>query len=898
GMTAEDVRHTEAYLTTSGQRLLESDEGMALFEAALKHQGRGFGVMVGLPERVEALLHPTPILADGEDTRAKTSAAPLRGDDGEQVKPLCDTLRELAGQVLGMAPDKIGPCEHLVEFGFDSIRLVEYARLISEAYAIQLTGASLLGRATIEEIASFLINEHALQHAETGQTADVPITDLPGDRDGGSPDEPIAVIGISGRFPGADTVSLFWDNLLAQRDCISDYPGDRPRWPEGETARGGYLADISRFDAALFHLSPHDACLMDPRQRLFLQEAWKAFEDAGYMGGSLRGSACGVYVGAEEGEYGYLAGQSGEIGSAQNADLAARVAHFFDLSGPNSAQSASCSSGLVALHSACQALRLKECEMALVGGVNLLLSPLTFTGMASMDLLSPCATTYLFDERANGMVPAEAVVALVLKPLSRALRDGDNIHGCIRASGVNSNGAGPGMMTPNPLRQAALIVDTCTRYRIRLGDLGYLMTHSIGSRFGDAAEIEGLNRAFDTAGMGEARCALGSVKPSIGHTFAASGIVSVIALLMAIKHRTIPGLPNYRHINPDIDLRSGRFILDARTRPWASEPECPRSGAVSSAGNNGTNAFAVIEEYLPGREIAARGQPAPPYIFVFSALTQEQLQESVERVLRFLQQADAYSPAEVAYTLQTGREGLPWRLAVIAATLPQLIARAREYLQTAPTLPPRPSTQQVWFTGKVEGSPPGIVADQHLLQASPEQIARRWVEGGVIPWHRSYADHAVRRVSLPGYPFAGERYWVMTKKAAPTMPDDADEHDLTGEALSVALEQFARGFFAEKLAIEATQLDINRTFRHYGVNSILLLRFMRACETRFRLTVHARKAVEYPTIASLVNFLALEAPAARQRETPAQYQDRKVLEAIEQYASGLADLETIRCLVQ
>ena len=491
--------------------------------------------------------------------------------------------------------------------------------------------------------------------------------------------EPIAVIGMSGRFPQCHNVDELWDLLVSGRSAITRVPADR--WIATRPEEwGGFVPEMQCFDPLFFEISPREAALMDPRQRLFLEEAWHTLEDAGYMGERIRGARCGVYVGVEEGEYASLGGD-GQVTNNQNAMLPARIAYFLDLKGPNFALTAACSSGLVAVHQACQALRQGDCDLALAGGASLIMSPLIYTALGKLDLLSPDGHCYAFDQRANGMVIGEAVAAVLLKPLGKAIADGDRIYGCITASGVNYNGRTNGITVPDPASQAELIQQTYDRYGIDPTRIQYVMAHSVGSPLGDPIEFQALQRAFRAYTDQQGFCAIGSIKPLIGHTTAASGVVGLIAVLLAMHHKTIPATQNYTSPNVDITFENSPFVLHTANKVWDTPSHQPRVGVVSTTGISGSNAHVVIEEYVSAVPDRPSGHLAgAPRIIVLSARNRERLQAVVRQMLHFVERNGDFSLADVAYTLQVGREAMESRLAMVVCDLDELVRGLKHYL--------------------------------------------------------------------------------------------------------------------------------------------------------------------------------------------------------------------------
>jgi polyketide synthase PksM len=768
--------------------------------------------------------------------------------------------------------------------------------------------------------------------------------------DAGSLPEAIAVIGMSGRFPQCHNVGEFWDLLVSGRSAITRVPLDR--WTATRPDEwGGFVPEMQAFDPLFFEISPRDAALMDPRQRLFLEEAWHTLEDAGYMGERIRGTRCGVYVGVEEGEYAGLGGD-GQVTNNQNAMLPARIAYFLDLKGPNFALTAACSSGLVAVHQACQALRQGDCDLALAGGASLIMSPLMYTALGKLNLLSPDGHCYAFDQRANGMVIGEAVAAILLKPVAKAIADGDRIYGCIKANGVNYDGRTNGITVPDPSSQTELITQTYERYGIDPTRIQYVMAHSVGSPLGDPIEFQALHRAFRAYTDQQGFCTIGSIKPLIGHTTAASGVVGLIAMLLAMQHQTIPATQNFASPNTDITFESSPFVLHTANQVWHTPSHQPRLGAVSTTGISGTNAHVVIEEYVP----TALEQPSvhladAPRIVILSARTPERLQAVVHQMLQFLDRGDC-SLADLAYTLQVGREAMESRVAMVVRDLDELASRLRHYLahgwesrtmaangQPIPiftgTLAEERSEMAILLAG-------GLGDDLlHLLLAENnlEKLAMYWAKGGKIPWAALHADGPFRLLALPTYPFARERYWVQasaTQQPAAEQRSQADDalpargaevHGATSrdpagiasghggfsvqqeQSVSENMHRYLIWFLRQEAGVAPGQIDPGKRLQSYGLDSITSAKLMRGVEKLFQVRLTGRELLEHSTIASLVTYLAGKAEAINRYTCPAQPEpgdntqgredsmDARVIEALDQLERGMLDLEAVQRII-
>ncbi len=406
---------------------------------------------------------------------------------------------------------------------------------------------------------------------------------------GKGPVERVAIVGMSGRFPKAPTLAAFWKNLLAGRDCISEIPASR--WPierfydpdaasPGKTCCKwmGVLEEVDRFDPLFFQISPAEARLMDPQQRLFIESCWSCLEDAAINPRSLNGANCGVFAGCGMGDYGLGAERGGVIGATGVAPsiLPARVSYLLNLKGPCLAIDTSCSSSLVAMANACDSLILGNCDLALAGGVLVMAGPSLHLGMSQGGMLSPQGRCFTFDERANGFVPGEGVGVVLLKRLSDAVRDGDNIHAVIQGWGINQDGKTNGITAPSMNSQAALEEGVYARFGVNPETISLVEAHGTGTRLGDPIEVEALTKAFRAHTPKQAYCALGSVKSNIGHLGVAAGIAGVLKVLLAIRHRAIPPTIHFEKLNPHIPLEGSPFYISRQARPWESAADKQR----------------------------------------------------------------------------------------------------------------------------------------------------------------------------------------------------------------------------------------------------------------------------------------------------------------------------------
>ncbi|MEU8265833.1 type I polyketide synthase, partial [Sphaerisporangium sp. NPDC049002] len=447
----------------------------------------------------------------------------------------------------------------------------------------------------------------------TGTTADEsgrsdPRPDLPAA-------EPVAVVGMSCRLPGADDPEGFWRLLRDGVDAVTTVP--EGRWPHTtaiEYPRGGFVPDVDRFDAAFFGISPNEAAAMDPQQRLTLELSWEALENARIVPGALRGTASGVFLGAISNDYAALQDRLGEGGlgrhtytGANRAMIANRVSYFLGLNGPSLTLDTGQSSSLVAVQMACESLRRGETRLALAGGVNLNLLAETTAAIGSFGALSPDGRCYVFDSRANGYVRGEGGALVVLKPLSAAVADGDQVHCVILGGAVNNDGGGDGLTVPSGRAQREVITLARAHAGVVPADVQYVELHGTGTKVGDPVEASALGAADGDGRPDTAPLLVGSVKTNIGHLEGAAGIAGLLKVALSLRHRELPPSLNFATPNPEIPLDELRLRVVRSARPWPSD-ERPLVAGVSSFGMGGTNCHLILSEAPPAHDGASPGE--------------------------------------------------------------------------------------------------------------------------------------------------------------------------------------------------------------------------------------------------------------------------------------------------
>lgn len=808
GMGFSKDENTKMYLRSSGQRALETHEGLAVLDKILSQNKTQHLVLVGQPSRVhgflgltQAPLNPSPVnpsLVNQPSTRPE-----LRGLSLEE-SVLWD-LKNIIVQQLKVPWEQLERESNLADFGFDSISLLSFATRLSEHYQLEITPALFFGYSTLEQLTQYFLSEHSdfIQafYQEQAKT-EVPSAEVPAEEnawieslseesdsihslsaqvrpektDDAIDDEPIAIIGISGRFPKAYDIEQMW-NILAEGKCaVEEIPQNYFDWrryygdpsQDANKTNGKWCAcipGVAEFDPLFFQISPREAANIDPRQRHLLQESWNALENAGYGQHHINNQKIGTFVGAEEGDY-YLRVKEGNITSNHSGILAARLAYFLNLKGPTMTINTACSSSLVAAHQACLSLRQRECDTAIVAGVNLMLTPYGYISMAQAGMLSNDGRCYAFDQRANGLVPGEAVVVVVLKRLSRALTDGDPIHALILASGVNYDGKTNGITAPSGVSQTELVKDVYRRARVSAQNIDYIVTHGTGTKLGDPVELNALNEVFKGS---EHPCAITSNKTNFGHSFSASGLVSLVSLVQALRHETLPKSLHFAQPNDFVAWEKSPLYVNTVNQPWPDQPGKKRIGAVSAFGMSGTNAHMLVQGYRLSRK---EQRVAPPYsLLVLSAKTEEALQLKVKAMIQFLQEGlvDNVTLTDISYTLFVGRHHFQYRLAIVVQDVADAIY---SWTQSG-----HPDKKPNIFQGKVptEFSGQKVIrnyinellqtirlssGDENLYRENLLGLADLYCQGYDIPWSTLYGDTPPRRINLPGYPFSRQHFWL------------------------------------------------------------------------------------------------------------------------------------------
>nr|WP_241833309.1 type I polyketide synthase [Streptomyces caatingaensis] len=695
GMTAHLGSTDHARIARSGLRPLSTEDGLALFDAALRSERAvllpaHLRVQNTLAEETEENVPPFYRgLLSSPRRRSLDGSAPGAGPDSlrarltgrgsaEQTDILLTTVRTHAAIVLGhTGPEAVQADAAFRTMGFDSLTAVELRNRLNNATGLRLPATLAFDHPTPLLLAGHLRDE--LLGAAAGSRADAaaPVTVT------GSPDEPVAIVGMACRFPGGVRSSDdLWELVSEGIDAVDGFPLDRG-WDlerlcaedsdqpgSSSTRYGGFLCGADEFDAGFFGISPREALAMDPQQRLLLETAWEAFEHAGIDPVSVRGSRTGVFAGvmpqeygprlheAVEGAEGYvLTGTSGSVTSG-------RVAYVLGLEGQAVSVDTACSSSLIALHLACQAVRAGECSMALAGGVTVMCTPGAFVEFSRQGGLARDGRCKAFSAAADGTGWGEGVGVLLVERLSDARRQGHRVLAVVRGSAVNQDGASNGLTAPNGPSQQRVIRQALANAGLGPGDVDVVEGHGTGTRLGDPIEAQALLATYGQGRVEGRPLWLGSVKSNIGHTQAAAGVAGVIKMVMALRQGFLPRTLHVDEPSPHVDWSAGAVELLREAVPWP-ETGRPRRAGVSSFGVSGTNAHVILEQ-APVEESPVVAASPGPWAWPVSGKTEQGLRDQARALRAFVAAHPDVSLADVGHALASGRSVFDHRAVVLA----------------------------------------------------------------------------------------------------------------------------------------------------------------------------------------------------------------------------------------
>jgi acyl transferase domain-containing protein/acyl-CoA synthetase (AMP-forming)/AMP-acid ligase II/acyl carrier protein len=643
-------------------------------------------------------------------------------------------LRQRVAVLAGLREAAIDTAEPFSHYGIDSVSLVSLSGELAELIGRSLPPTLFYDWPSIEAASRFLACRSALDGRAAVASAG-----------------PIAVIGLACRFPGAENPLAFWNLLCAARDAVAAAPADRGLGGDDKAMQQGcFLPHVDLFDAAFFGISRREAERMDPQQRLVLEVAWEALENAAIAPGSLSGSQTGVFIGISAADYMRLqvGAFDGYTASGNAFSMAAnRLSYRLDLRGPSVAVDTACSSSLVAVHQASEALRRGDCDLALAGGVNLILSPDLSLSLAKAGMLAADGRCKVFDASADGYGRGEGCGVVVLKRLVDAITAGDDVLAVLRATAVNQDGRSNGITAPNGPAQQAVIRTALDRAGARPSEIGWVECHGTGTLLGDPVEVGALAATLLDGRDADQPLWLTSVKANIGHLEAAAGIAGLIKAVLGLRHGVVPAQAGLSQINPRLGIEGTPVRIPVGSQCWPTGALCV---GVSSFGFGGTNAHAILS-----------GAPAPAAtpeqpldsadLLCLSARDRAALNELARLYARFLRRTDL-PLADICCTALKTRNHFPCRLAVTAHSASEMQAALSAFAAGRLTAGV--------FVSREAGrtSHPDIAAVGGVRSATVIEAARTYVAGRAVDTDALYG-HARRRAFLPTYPFQRQRHW-------------------------------------------------------------------------------------------------------------------------------------------
>lgn len=726
--------------------------------------------------------------------------------------------------------DIIGVNDNFKDFGANSLLMTRMHSKIEEIYPSKIQTSDLYSCPTISSLANRIMELN-------NNSEYIPIASEVLAKD-------IAIIGMAAKFPMANDIHTFWENIKNGKDCITDFPAGRRRDTGSylrfmgkekgvKYAKGGYLEEIDKFDYEFFRMTPNEACLANPSQRLFLETAWEAIEDAGYGGDRLVGSDTGVYVGYIGDVEGYKYKQlikdvkdginSTAIPGNLSSIIPSRISYLLNLKGPSMLIDTACSSSLVAVHLACQAIKMGDCQMAIAGGIRLSLLPVESD--ENIGIESSDGKTRAFDESADGTGLGEGTAAVILKPLDKAVKDGDNIYAVIKGSAVNQDGTTAGITAPNVASQENVIVKAWKNAGINPETITYIEAHGTGTKLGDPIEIDGIQRAFRKYTSMQKFCAIGSVKTNIGHLYEAAGIAGLIKSVLALKNRMLPPSIHYITPNKKINFEVSPVYVNDKLITWDAR-EAPRRCGISAFGFSGTNCHVILEEFP--EVLNDTGEVKGLQVLTLSAKTENSMLRLVNRYREFLNNGVQKDLKNICYTANTARGHYNYRLAFIIDDMEEL-QKEIENVNLFSAVFNNPScvfgihqvikeqqeerkNNEVTEEQKKELSNTAALKLREFVRTGKQdrevlhQICELYVKGADIKWEDLYEGEKTKIEHIPIYPFERKRCWIEitdidTDQIYYTVGWKAEEHLLQDGAprkKSILLFKDSRGV-SEKL---------------------------------------------------------------------------------------------------
>ncbi|MFD1775545.1 beta-ketoacyl synthase N-terminal-like domain-containing protein [Paenibacillus rhizophilus] len=665
----------------------------------------------------------------------------------------------------------------------------------------------------------------------------------------------IAIIGIGLKFPLVNDLDEYWRVLKDGVDCVRSLPAARKRDADQLLSflnaddksysyfEGGYLEEIDKFDAEFFRLSPAEAELMDPNQRLFLETVWSAIEDAGYGGTKLIGSNTGVFLGfspdllANYRRYIFdidplnmAVGRAGNITSI----IAGRMAYLLDLKGPSMVVDTACSSSLAAVHLACQSIRTGESDMAIAGCSKLMLLPLDMD--VKIGIESSDARTKAFDDASDGTGLGEGVSAIVLKPLHKALRDRDSIHAVIKGSACQQDGRSAGLTAPNADAQTQVLTKAWRQAGINPETIGYIEAHGTGTKLGDPIEIEGIRKAFQKFTTKRQFCGIGSLKSNFGHLDHAAGLAGLIKAVLALKHKKLPPTLHFTQPNRQISFIDSPVYVNSRLSDWESDGK-PRRCGVNAFGLSGTNCHVLLEEAPSTQADYMKQEDSRCYVFVLSTRKLSSLKKTIRSYIHFVENKVKYRLEDICYTLQTGRGHYQYRLAILTESIEDLLLKLRE-LDSCDRFDDC-DNPDIFFGqdfGEEKAWQPSVISGMNEGNRLTElrQACFSYISGYSVRWESFHLESNPARVHMPTYVFDKQRYWSSPDhrlQASPAIKlTGRPEGEYSPDEIQIA------SIWGDVLKIE--EVGLHDHFFEIGGDSIIALKLVSEMQKHYQWSIN------------------------------------------------------------
>lgn len=736
-------------------------------------------------------------------------------------------LKGIFSKVLKMDVLKINPRTPFEDIGIDSILIGALVGEISETFK-SISTTIFFEFNTLDELADYLVDNYPNDFADNSDSSEPSSESMnnratnesssfeKADNSHNGFRKDIAIIGLSGKYPSANNVNELWENLKMGKDCVVEIPKerwdvdlyfDKTRGKEGKinSKYGGFIDGVDEFDPLFFNISPLEAEKMDPQERLFLQTTWAAIEDSGYSVQSLSKQSdakntvrTGVYVGVMYEEYQLYSRYSScdeqpTILGWSPSSIANRVSYICNFEGPSLAVDTMCSSSLTSIHLACNDIRNGDVDIAIAGGVNVSIHPNKYVMLSEGTFLSSRGKCESFGDKGEGFIPSEGVGAVVLKSLKKAEKDGDQIYAVIKGTHINHGGKARGFTVPNPNSQASVIKESIRKAGVNPEEISYIETHGTGTILGDPIEIAGLNKAFNS--QNKQYCSIGSIKSNIGHCESAAGIAGLTKVLLQLKHKKLVPSIHSKTLNPNIDFKNSPFKVQQVLENWTTRNNQLRIAGISGFGAGGSNAHIVVEEYRAKKKNTFINNE--PSIILISAKNKDRLLEQIKNLKNYLELHKALNIADIAYTLQIGRQSMENRFAMIASKKDDLILALSNYIE---------GKDGDFLVGNIKKNNKDSLLEDDSLNSyvnfaiqnkELKSLIQFWIKGMKINWGLLYNNYKPNKISLPTYPFEKKRYWF-TKTNSKENILAQKNHPLVHSNISTLLEQKYLSIFSGK----------------------------------------------------------------------------------------------------